>query len=75
MNNTLTFIVWFSAILLVLFSVGIMIFFGVVLYQQYANAYDYGYEECLNEVIDPTLCDVLFPPIPLQLVNWTIPFP
>lgn len=75
MNDTLIFIVWFGAILLVLFSVGIIIFFGVVLYQQQASAYDYGYEQCLNETIDPGLCDVLFPPIPLQAVNWTIPFP
>lgn len=74
MNDTLTFLVWFGAILLVLFSVGIMIFFGVVLYKE-ATAYDYGYEECLNETIDPTLCEVLYPPIPLQAVNWTIPFP
>ena len=73
MNDILSFFIWFGAIVLVLFSVGMMIFFGVVLYQQ-ANAF--SYEECLNEIMDPYLCDVLIPPIPYEAVNWTlVPFP
>lgn len=72
MNDILTFFVWFGAIVLVLFSVGIMIFFSIILYQQ-ANAY--SYEECINEFLDPNFCEVLIPPIPYQSVNWTIPFP
>lgn len=74
MNDIFSFFIFFAAILIVLVSIGIMIFFGLVLYQQHVSAY--SYEECINEFIDPQFCNILIPPLPYYDVNWTlIPFP
>ena len=52
-------------------SIGIIIF-GVTVIIQHASGFTY--EECL-QYFDSYLCDEIVPPIPFQIVNWTVPFP
>jgi len=52
-------------------SIGIIIF-GVTVIIQHASGFTY--EECLH-YFDSYLCDEIVPPIPFQIVNWTVPFP
>ena len=52
-------------------SIGIMIF-GITVLMQHASGFTY--EECL-QYFDQYLCDEIVPPLPLQAINWTVPFP
>ena len=71
MNQTFSFIVIIMAVFVIFMSISILIFgIGVVL--QHASGLTY--EECL-QYFDQYLCDEIIPPIPLQAINWTVPFP
>ena len=71
MNPMFTFIVISLAIFVFFMSISILIFgIGVVL--QHASGLTY--EECL-QYFDQYLCDEIVPPLPLQAINWTVPFP
>ncbi len=72
MNTTLTFIVLSLAIFVIFMSVGILIF-GITVIIQHASGFTY--EDCLELYFNNDLCDVLVPPLPLQAINWTVPFP
>jgi len=71
MNQTFIFIIISLAILILFMSIGIIIF-GVTVIIQHASGFTY--EECL-QYFDSYLCDEIVPPIPFQIVNWTVPFP
>ena len=71
MNPMFTFIVISLAIFVFFMSIGIMIF-GITVLMQHASGFTY--EECL-QYFDQYLCDEIIPPIPLQAINWTVPFP
>jgi len=72
MNQTFIFIVICLAIFVFFLSVGILIF-GITVIVQHASGFTY--EDCLELYFNNDLCDMLIPPLPLQIVNWTVPFP
>jgi len=69
--GNLTFVIISLAIFVLFMSIGIMIF-GITVVLQHASGF--SYEECL-QYFDSYLCDEIVPPIPLEAVNWTVPFP
>ena len=71
MNETFIFIVICLAIFVFFLSVGILIF-GITVILQHASGY--SYEQCIQD-FDQYFCDEIIPPIPLQAINWTVPFP
>ena len=48
--------------------------FGILVGPDDVSGQEWTYDDCIQE-FDPFTCEQMFPSIPLQTVNWSVPFP
>ena len=64
---------WFVVLMLIgFFFIGLSVFFA---FQIAFGVEVESYKDCIEKEIPPRVCDMIYPPLKIQSVNYTIPFP